>query len=99
MVRKTHEHELKLTASDGFHLSDLEGVQLPSRDFVSSYFDTPDLSLARNRITLRHRAEEGSRLWQLKIPSGAARIEIEVPGPPAHPPRSCSRFSWCIFVA
>ena len=86
MVRKTREHELKLTASDGFRLSDLDGVELPSRDFVSNYFDTPDLSLARNRITLRHRAEEGSRLWKLKIPSGAARIEIEVPGSPAHPP-------------
>ncbi len=87
MVGKTREHELKLTASDGFRLSDLAGVELPSRDFVSTYFDTPDLVLARNRITLRHRAEEGSRLWQLKIPSGAARIEIELPGPPARPPR------------
>ncbi len=86
MVRTTREHELKLNASDDFRLSDFQGVELPSRDFVSTYFDTPDLSLARNRITLRHRAEEGSRLWQLKIPSGAARIEIEVPGSPAHPP-------------
>ncbi len=85
-MRRTHEHELKLTPSDGFRLSDLNGVELPSRDFVSTYFDTPDLVLAQNRITLRHRAEEGSRLWQLKIPSGVARIEIEVPGPPAHPP-------------
>jgi len=85
-VRTTREHELKLIASDGFRLSDLEGVELPSRDFVSTYFDTPDLSLARNEITLRHRAEEGSRLWQLKIPSGAARLEIEVPGSPALPP-------------
>ena len=79
-MRRTHEHELKLTPSDGFRLSDLNGVELPSRDFVSTYFDTPDLALAQNRITLRHRAEEGSRLWQLKIPSGVARIEIEVPG-------------------
>ncbi|MGI8478773.1 MAG: CHAD domain-containing protein, partial [Gaiellaceae bacterium] len=86
-MRNTREHELKLEASDGFRLSDLDGLELPSRDFVSTYFDTPDLSLVRNRITLRHRAEEGSRLWQLKIPSGAARIEIEAPGPPAHPPR------------
>ncbi len=86
MVRTTREHELKLIASDDFRLSDLQGVELPSRDFVSTYFDTPDLSLARYGITLRHRAEEGSRLWQLKIPSGAARIEIEVPGSPAHPP-------------
>ncbi len=85
-MRTTREHELKLIASDGFRLSDLEGVELPSRDFISNYFDTPDLSLARNGITLRHRAEEGSRLWQLKIPSGVARLEIEVPGSPANPP-------------
>ena len=86
MVRTTREHELKLSVSDGFRLSDLEGVELPSRDFVSTYFDTPDLTLARNGLTLRHRAEEGSRLWQLKIPSGAARLEIEAPGSPAQPP-------------
>ena len=85
-MRTTREHELKLAASDGFRLSDLEGVELPSRDFVSTYFDTPDLTLARNGLTLRHRAEEGSRLWQLKIPSGAARLEIEAPGSPAQPP-------------
>ncbi len=85
-MRRTVERELKLAAPDGFRLADLDGVQLPSRDFVSTYFDTPELSLARAGITLRHRSEGGSRLWQLKIPRGAARIELEVAGPPARPP-------------
>lgn len=85
-MRRTVERELKLTPTDSFRLADLEGVQLPSRDFVSTYFDTPELSLARAGITLRHRSEGGSRLWQLKIPHGAARIELEVAGPPARPP-------------
>ena len=85
-MRRTVERELKLTPTDGFRLADLEGVQLPSRDFVSTYFDTPELSLARAGITLRHRGEGGSRLWQLKVPHGAARIELEVAGPPARPP-------------
>ena len=85
-MRRTVERELKLTLTDDFDLSGLDGVQLPNRDFVSTYFDTAALSLARARITLRHRAEGGAGLWQLKVPSGAARIELEVTGPPAHPP-------------
>ena len=85
-MRQTLERELKLTPSDGFRLSDLGGVELPSRDFVSTYYDTPELTLARHDITLRHRSEDGSGLWQLKVPRGAARIELEVAGTPARPP-------------
>lgn len=85
-VRETFERELKLTPSESFRLGDLEGVQLPNRDFVSTYFDTPDLRLARNDITLRYRSEEGVRRWQLKVPHGSARIELEVSGAPARPP-------------
>jgi CHAD domain-containing protein len=85
-VRKTVERELKLIPPEGFRLSELDGAQLPERDFVSTYYDTPDLELARSGITLRHRAEDGTRLWQLKVPHGAARIELEVAGPPARPP-------------
>jgi len=86
VVRQTLGHELKLTPSDSFRLSDLGGVELPSRDFVSTYYDTPELTLARHDITLRHRSEDGSGLWQLKVPRGAARIELEVAGTPARPP-------------
>ena len=44
------------------------------------------MRLAPRGITFRHRLEDGTGLWQLKIPRGAARIELEVPGPPARPP-------------
>jgi CHAD domain-containing protein len=54
--------------------------------FQSTYHDTSDLRLARHSITLRRRTEDGTGLWQLKIPNGAARIELEGAGPPDTPP-------------
>ena len=80
------ERELKLAPGDGFQLSELGGEPLPTRTFVSTYHDTPDLRLARNGVTFRHRVEQGAGLWQLKLPRGVARIELELHGPPARPP-------------
>jgi CHAD domain-containing protein len=79
------EREVKLTPGEGFELPTL-GEPQPSRDFVSTYIDTADLRLARHGVTLRHRVEDGAGVWQLKIPRGEARIELEEPGPPARPP-------------
>jgi CHAD domain-containing protein len=84
-VRSHVERELKLVPGEGFRLADL-GEVLPARTFVSAYHDTADFRLSRRGITLRHRVEDGARLWQLKIPTGAARIELELGGPPARPP-------------
>ena len=56
------------------------------RVFISTYHDTTDLRLARNGVTFRHRVEDGAGLWQLKLPRDAARLELELPGPPARPP-------------
>jgi len=80
------ERELKLSVPAGFHLPDLGGTELPDRSFLSTYHDTQDLRLARHAITFRYRVEAGSGLWQLKLPSGAARMELEEPGVPARPP-------------
>jgi CHAD domain-containing protein len=80
------EREVKLSAPSGFHLPELGGVELPDRSFVSTYHDTQDLRLARHGVTFRHRIEDGTGLWQLKLPRGSARIELEEPGPPARPP-------------
>jgi len=80
------ERELKLSAPAGFHLPDLGGTELPGRSFVSTYHDTQDLRLARHGITFRHRLENGAGLWQLKLPRGEARLELEEAGPPARPP-------------
>jgi CHAD domain-containing protein len=84
-MREHVERELKLVPGEDFRLSDL-GEPMPPRVFVSTYHDTSDLRLAKHGITLRHRVEEGTRVWQLKIPSGEARIELELPGTPARPP-------------
>ena len=85
-MRETLERELKLAPSEGFTMPELGGDVLPTRIFVSTYHDTPDLRLARHGITFRHRIEEGAGLWQLKLPREGARLELERAGPPAIPP-------------
>jgi CHAD domain-containing protein len=85
-VREHLERELKLAPGEGFVLPELGGQMLPTRIFVSTYHDTPDLRLARNGVTFRHRVEDGAGLWQLKLARGAARVELVEPGPPARPP-------------
>lgn len=85
-MRETVEREVKLAPGEGFVMPELGGEVLPTRSFVSTYHDTPDFRLARHRITFRHRIEDGAGLWQLKIPRGDARLEIERAGPPAVPP-------------
>lgn len=85
-MRETIEREVKLTPGDAFTLPELGGEPLATRVFVSTYHDTTDLRLARHGVTFRHRIEDGAGLWQLKLPRGVARTELEVPGPPARPP-------------
>jgi CHAD domain-containing protein len=85
-VKETLERELKLRAKEGFELPPLAGDELEPRAFVSTYHDTPDLRLQRAGATLRHRVENGLGLWQLKLPRGAARLELEVAGGPTTVP-------------
>ena len=85
-MRETLEREIKLAPGEGFVLPELGGERLPTRVFISTYHDTPDLRLARHGVTFRHRVEDGAGLWQLKLPRGAARLELELAGPPARPP-------------
>ncbi len=85
-MRETLEREIKLAPGEGFVLPELGGERLPTRVFISTYHDTQDLRLARHGVTFRHRVEDGAGLWQLKLPRGAARLEIELAGPPARPP-------------
>ncbi|WP_411278307.1 CHAD domain-containing protein, partial [Gaiella sp.] len=37
-------------------------------------------------VTLRHRVEDGTGLWQLKLPRESARLELEVAGQATRPP-------------
>lgn len=85
-MKETLEREIKLSPDEGFVLPELGGRRMPTRVFISTYHDTADLRLARYGITFRHRVEDGSGLWQLKLPRESARIELEVGGPPARPP-------------
>ena len=85
-MRETLEHEVKLAPGEGFVFPELMGERLPSRVFISTYHDTEDLRLAPYGVTLRHRVEDGTGLWQLKLPRGAARLELEVPGQASRPP-------------
>ena len=63
-------------------LPELGGEALEPRVFDSTYLDTADHRLARNGVTLRHRVEDGTGLWQLKLPQGDARLELEAAGGP-----------------
>jgi CHAD domain-containing protein len=85
-MRETLEREIKLAPGEGFVLPELGGERLPTRIFISTYHDTQDLRLARHGVTFRHRVEDGAGLWQLKLPRGSARLELELAGPPARPP-------------
>jgi CHAD domain-containing protein len=82
------EYERKLEAPEGFELPDLGGEPLEPRVFTSVYHDTADRSLAHAGITLRRRTERGRSVWQLKLPAGDARLELEEPGGPAAPPKA-----------
>lgn len=80
------EHEIKLTIGADFRLPELPGTRLSRRLLASTYYDTVAYDLAHAGITLRHRIERGKQSWQLKIPLGEDRQEVEVAGTQADPP-------------
>jgi CHAD domain-containing protein len=81
------EHEIKLAVDPEFRLPPLPGPPFSRRLLTSTYYDTVSHDLAHARVTLQHRVERGKEAWQLKIPLGSDRQEIEVidrsPLPPA----------------
>jgi CHAD domain-containing protein len=79
-VKATVERERKLTAPPGFRLPHLHGEPLAERDLTSTYHDTSDLRLAARGVTLRYRSERDGGAWQLKLPHGADRLELEFEG-------------------
>jgi CHAD domain-containing protein len=85
-MRAASEHELKLDAPAGFRLPPLGGRPLTPRVFTSVYYDVPGGSLAEGGITLRRRTENGSGVWQLKLPADDSRLELEAEGGPGQPP-------------
>jgi CHAD domain-containing protein len=85
-VKSAVEREVKLTVDAGFRLPALRGSRLPAKILTSVYYDTPELRLARSRITLRHRTEGRRTVWQLKLPLESGRREVEMPGKASTPP-------------
>jgi CHAD domain-containing protein len=79
-ARETIEREVKLEAEPGFALPKLPGEEKPERTFESVYFDSANGRLRRAGITLRRRVENGSGVWQLKLPRKDARLELERDG-------------------
>ena len=102
----TTELEAKLIPARGFRIPALDGMPSgsvtvvdPVRELDATYYDTPDLELARWGITLRHRRGESGRPWTLKLPGPAsdttlAREELTLRRrePMPYPPR---RPTWC----
>jgi CHAD domain-containing protein len=85
-VKATLERERKLTAAPGFRLPALPGERISERELNSTYHDTPDLRLAAGGVTLRYRTERGHGAWQLKLPHGEDRLELEYEGAPRSVP-------------
>jgi len=87
------EREAKLWPSPEFEISGLtdavEGTSLellPHLELVATYYDTPDLTLARWGITVRYRTGESPDRWTVKLPAGSTdhalvRREIDLDGP------------------
>lgn len=89
-VSSQPERELKLAVAPDFRLPRLPGTPLPRRQLISTYYDTTAYDLAHARMTFRHRIERGKKAWQLKIPLGDDRQEVEVSDGEADPPASVS---------
>jgi len=78
--------ELKLSVDPDFRLPKFPGTPRSRHLVISTYYDTEAYDLARAHITLRYRVERGKKTWQLKIPLGEHRQEVEVADGELHPP-------------
>lgn len=98
------EIELKLEVPARFRIPALESatngvgevVKQPTLRLVAEYYDTADLRLARNRITLRRRTGGSDDGWHLKLPHAdeATRDEVQLPlTSPGHPPAALSQLA------
>jgi CHAD domain-containing protein len=89
------EREVKLSAPPDFTLPDLADPDgglaaspLEARQLRTTYYDTPDLRLARWGVSLRYRTGEG---WTVKLAGEGrgpllVREELVFDGPPTQPP-------------
>lgn len=78
------EVERKYTVGPEFVVPELAAADWVVRNGTTvaldaTYYDTPDLRLARARITLRRRTGGKDAGWHLKLPAGSEREEIQRP--------------------
>src|SRR5215813_8662992 len=90
-MKATHEREIKLGVGPRFRLPDLPGERLAPVAQTNVYFDTADHRLALAGVTLRRRIVAGRGRWQLKLPRGDARLELELPDGAGHGSRRHKR--------
>ncbi|MCA9497869.1 MAG: CHAD domain-containing protein [Nitrospira sp.] len=77
-IHQTIENEIKFRIPPGFQIPPDMGEPIPTRVFTSTYFDSEQHRLGQLGLTLRKRVEHAHGVWQLKIPSGAVRLELEI---------------------
>jgi CHAD domain-containing protein len=106
---RNEEIELKLLVSPEFELPDLEvpesgvakATELDPLDLTATYFDTSDLRLLRNGITLRYRTgEEPGPKWTVKLPNGrddTRRTELDFVADGTIPTNGPSDLLWGVL--
>ncbi len=77
------EREAKLVAPAGLGMPNLDelvpgtrAVAQPVQRLDATYYDTPDLRLARSGITVRHRGGESGPAWTVKLPEDASTSDL-----------------------
>ena len=85
-MRALRRHEWKLGRPGDVRLPPLAGSQLDPPVVTSVYYDVPGGSLAAAGISLCCRTGQGRSVWQLTLPSGGSRLELEEEGAPLQPP-------------
>jgi CHAD domain-containing protein len=85
-VHQLHEREIKFHVPPRFQIPENLGIPISPRVFTSTYYDSEQHRLGQLGLTLRKRVEKGQGVWQLKIPSGDYRIELEIDSGSHHIP-------------
>ena len=85
-IHQWDEHEIKFHIPPRFTIPEELGIPLSPRVFTATYFDSEQHLLGKLGLTLRKRVERGRGVWQLKIPSGEYRIELEIDSGSRHIP-------------
>ncbi|HXJ78647.1 MAG TPA: CYTH and CHAD domain-containing protein [Candidatus Methylomirabilis sp.] len=90
-MKEPNERTLTYDVGAAFRLPQLPGTPLTRRAFVSTYYDTPDLRLARHGTTVLRRMERRKSRWQVKLARGVARLDVELPGAAGPPPEAINK--------